>query len=59
LKLPTPLSLPEKTRVRVTLECADPAEDGERSAWLRHSEATLTTVWDNAADDVFNALRPR
>jgi predicted DNA-binding antitoxin AbrB/MazE fold protein len=59
LKLPTQLPLPEKTRVLVTLETAEPAEDGERAAWLKFSEDTLTRVWDNTADDVFNELRSR
>lgn len=49
--LPHPLSLPEKSRVRVTIE-----SDPEREAWLKLSEETLTKVWDNDADDVFNAL---
>jgi len=52
LVLPRPLSLPEKSRVRVTIETADP----EREAWLKLSEESLTKVWDNDADDVFNQL---
>ena len=51
LVLPRPLSLPEKTHVRVTIE-----SDLERDAWLKLSEDSLTKVWDNAADDVFNEL---
>ena len=51
LLLPQPLSLPEKSHVRVTIE-----SDGEREAWLKLSEASLTKVWDNDADDVFNEL---
>jgi predicted DNA-binding antitoxin AbrB/MazE fold protein len=51
LVLPHPLSLPDKSRVRVTIEC-----DSEREAWLKLSEESLTKVWDNAADDVFNDL---
>jgi predicted DNA-binding antitoxin AbrB/MazE fold protein len=51
LVLPRPLSLPEKTHVRVTIEA-----DLEREAWLKLSEASLTKVWDNDADDVFNEL---
>ncbi len=51
LLLPAPLSLPEKTRVRVTIE-----SDPEREAWLKLSEASLLKTWDNAADDVFNEL---
>jgi hypothetical protein len=46
------LSLPEKSRVRVTIE----SSDGEREAWLKLSEASLKETWDNQADDVFNEL---
>ena len=51
LVLPRPLSLPENSHVRVTIE-----SDSEREAWLKLSEETLTKVWANDADDVFNAL---
>jgi predicted DNA-binding antitoxin AbrB/MazE fold protein len=51
LVLSRPLSLPEKTHVRVTIET-----DTEREAWLKLSEESLTKVWDNAADDIFNEL---
>jgi predicted DNA-binding antitoxin AbrB/MazE fold protein len=51
LVLERPLSLPEKSRVRVTVE-----SDPERDAWLKLSEESLTKVWDNDADDVFNEL---
>ena len=51
LLLPRPLSLPEKARVRVTIET-----DAEREAWLKLSEESLTRVWANDADDVFNEL---
>ena len=51
LMLPRPLSLPEQSHVRVTIE-----SDTEREAWLKLSEESLKTVWDNAADDVFNEL---
>ena len=46
LVLTRPWSLPEKSRVRVTIE-----SDPEREAWLKLSEEK---VWDNDADDVFN-----
>ena len=49
--LPRPLSLPDKSPVRVTIE-----SDPEREAWLTLSEESLTRVWDNTADDVFNEL---
>jgi len=52
LVLPKPLSLPEKSRVRVTIETSD----GEREAWLKLSEESLKKTWDNSADDVFNEL---
>jgi len=51
LLLPTPLSLPERSRVRVTIE-----SDTERDTWLKLSEEVLTKTWDNDADDVFNDL---
>ena len=51
LVLPRPLALPEKSRVRVAIE-----SDPEREAWLKLSQESLTKVWDNDADDVFNEL---
>jgi predicted DNA-binding antitoxin AbrB/MazE fold protein len=51
LLLPKPLSLPEKSRVRVTIE-----SDTERELWLKLSEEALAKTWDNDADDVFNEL---
>ena len=50
--LPQLLDLPDKARVRVTIE----STDSEREAWLRLSEQTLTKVWDNEGDDIFNEL---
>jgi predicted DNA-binding antitoxin AbrB/MazE fold protein len=52
LILPQPLSLPEKTRVRVTIE----SSDTERENWLKLSETALLNTWGNDADDVFNEL---
>ena len=52
LILPEPLSLPEKTRVRVTIESNDP----ERENWLKLSETSLLKTWNNDADDIFNEL---
>lgn len=49
--LPKPLSLPEKSHVRVTIE-----SDVEREAWLKLSEENLLKTWGNDADDVFNEL---
>lgn len=51
LLLPRPLSLPERSRVRVTIE-----SDTERETWMKLSEEALTKTWDNDADDVFNEL---
>ncbi len=49
-----PLSLPEHTHVRLSVETLP--DDPERAAWLAPSERRLREVWDNEADDVFNAL---
>ena len=51
LVLRRPLSLPEKSHVRVTIET-----DSEREAWMKASEESLKRVWDNDADDVYNEL---
>lgn len=50
--LPQLLDLPDKARVRVTIE----STDSDREGWLRLSEQTLTQVWDNEGDDIFNEL---
>jgi predicted DNA-binding antitoxin AbrB/MazE fold protein len=52
LVLPQPLSLPEKSRVRVIIESGDL----ERKAWLKLSEISLMKTWGNVDDDVFNEL---
>ena len=52
LVLPRPLSLPEKTHVRVTIESGDT----ERESWLKLSEEALLKTWGNTDDDVFNEL---
>ena len=51
LVLPRPLSLPESSHVRVTIET-----DVEREAWLKPFEESLKQVWNNDADNVFNQL---
>ena len=51
LLLLRPLSLPENSQVRVTIE-----SDPEREAWLNLSEESLTKIWASDADDVFNEL---
>ena len=52
LLLSEPLSLPEKSHVRVTIESGD----AERENWLKLSETALLKTWGNDADDVFNEL---
>ena len=52
LVLPKPLSLPDKSRVRVTIESGD----AERESWLKLSEESLMKTWGNAEDDIFNEL---
>ena len=52
LLLPGPLSLPDKSRVRVTIE----SNDGERDAWLKLSEESLAKTWNNEVDNDFNEL---
>jgi len=60
LKLPSKLPLPEKARVKVTIQSnATDDEDTERGAWLKLSEQTLTETWNNPDDDVFNELLQR
>ena len=49
-----PLALPEHAHVRISVETMD--ADPERTAWLAQSERRLLETWENAADDVFNAL---
>jgi len=57
LKLTQPLPLEEKAQVVVTIQTkADFKEGDEREAWLKKSEESLTKVWDNPAEDVFNEL---
>ena len=51
LVLPRPLSLPEKSPVRVTIQ-----SDAESEAWSKLSEESFGKVWDNDADDVYNQL---
>ncbi len=51
LLLTKPLSLPEKSRVRVTIEA-----DVERELWLELSEDALKKNWGNDGDNVFNEL---
>jgi predicted DNA-binding antitoxin AbrB/MazE fold protein len=54
LRLLAPLPLPEHTVVRVQVESLLP--DAERAEWLAQSERKLSEVWNNDADDAYNAL---
>jgi predicted DNA-binding antitoxin AbrB/MazE fold protein len=57
LVLLSPLPLPEKSHVRVTVETEDNGmSDAERSAWLKVSEQSLMRTWSGVEDDVFNEL---
>jgi hypothetical protein len=57
LVLQQPLPLPERARVRVTIQADDSAmSDQDRAAWLKLSEHSLMNVWDNPDDEVFNEL---
>jgi hypothetical protein len=51
LLLQYPLPIPDHAHVGVTVDA-----DTEREAWLKLSEKTLTQVWANDADDIFNDL---
>ena len=56
LILPNPLPIPDNTLVRLTIETDGDHPDATRSAWLKVSEESLRSVWDNENDDVFNDL---
>lgn len=45
------VNLPEDTRVLVTL-----LSDDETDFWLRASQVSHDTIWDNAEDDVYAQL---
>ncbi len=49
-----PLELAENTVVQISLETAE--DDAERREWLAQGERSLTCVWDNDDDDVYNVL---
>ncbi len=53
-------NVPEGSIVEQALEKAllvDPVtQDAERAEWLAQSESRLREVWDNDADDAYNAL---
>lgn len=51
------LDLAENSVVQISLETAQ--DDAERREWLDQSKRSLTGVWDNEADDVYNVLLTR
>lgn len=60
LKLSEPLPLAERAQVYVTVEDSPKGmNDEERERWLRKSEDSLTQIWDNPDDDVYNDLLKR
>jgi predicted DNA-binding antitoxin AbrB/MazE fold protein len=54
LRLLSDVALPEHARVRVVIDTL-PADE-ERREWLAQGERSLRAVWDNDADDIYNAL---
>jgi Protein of unknown function DUF104 len=56
LILPQPLPLPDKAHVMVTIQTQTADSDPEHAAWLKLSEQSLISTWDNAGDDIFNEL---
>jgi predicted DNA-binding antitoxin AbrB/MazE fold protein len=47
-----PLELAENSVVQISLETGH--DDAERREWLDQGQRSLTGVWDNKADDVYN-----
>jgi predicted DNA-binding antitoxin AbrB/MazE fold protein len=54
LKPLAPLSLPDKSHVRITIEWTVREQEGRD--WLELSRHALQKTWNNSADDVFNEL---
>jgi predicted DNA-binding antitoxin AbrB/MazE fold protein len=52
-----PLELAENSVVQISLETGQ--DDAERREWLDQDQRSLTGVWDNEADDVYNVLLTR
>ena len=52
-----PLELAENWVVQISLETGH--DDAERREWLDQGQRSLTGVWDNKADDVYNVLLTR
>ena len=53
-----PLELAENSVVQISLETGQ-VDDAERREWLDQGQRSLTGVWDNQADDVYNVLLTR
>jgi hypothetical protein len=51
------LELAENSVVQISLETGQ--DDAERREWLDQGQRSLTGVWDNQADDVYNVLLTR
>ena len=49
-----PLELAENAVVHISVETGE--DDTERKEWLSQGQRSLMGVWDNDADDVYNAL---
>ena len=54
LRLLGTIKLPEHALVRVQVQ--DLRDDADHAQWLAQSERTLSQVWDNEADDIYNEL---
>ena len=52
-----PLDLEENAVVEISMETG--TDDMERREWIKQGQRSLTSVWDNEADDVYNALLTR
>ena len=53
IELAEPLDLPEGTEVLVTV----PSDESD--FWLRASQRSLTEIWGNEADDIYEQLLKR
>ena len=56
LVLPRPLSLPEKSRVRVTIETTDVVPADLTGDFARLSEPAFRAIWDNPLDADYDHL---
>lgn len=51
VELSEPIAIPEGTRILVTV-----LPDDESDFWLKASQTSLATVWDNDEDDIYAQL---